>query len=57
VKQIANDTESILDYFEDVFGERARRPVVVAEPEWYLLSSKTHLISINLMIAISKRKY
>ena len=34
-RQIANDSESILDYFEDVFGERARRPVVVAEPEWY----------------------
>jgi hypothetical protein len=32
---IAYDSESILNYLGDVFGEMARSPVVVAQPTWY----------------------
>ena len=33
---IAYDSESILNYLGDVFGEMARSPVVVAQPTWYM---------------------
>jgi hypothetical protein len=42
---IAYDSESILDYLSDVFGERARKPVVVGEDEWYM---DQQLVSIRL---------
>ena len=41
----ANDTVSILDYLENLFGERVRVPVVVAKQEWYM---DQHLVSIRL---------
>nr|CAH0108971.1 unnamed protein product [Daphnia galeata] len=33
---MAYDSESILNYLGDVFGEMARSPVVVAQPTWYM---------------------
>jgi hypothetical protein len=42
----ANDSETILDYFQNVFGERVRQPVVFASNDWYydqkLVSIRVH---------------
>lgn len=32
----AFDTESILDYLEEMFGDQARSPVIVGEERWYM---------------------
>jgi hypothetical protein len=31
-----NDSENILDYFQQVFGQQARKPVVFASDNWYM---------------------
>ena len=33
---IANNSDSILNYFEETFREKVRGEVVVGKPEWYI---------------------
>ncbi len=47
----ANNSESILDYLEDVFGKPARNQVVVGEDSWYM---DQRMISIRITEWIAK---
>nr|CAH0110640.1 unnamed protein product [Daphnia galeata] len=42
---IANDSASILNYFEEIFGAQARRPIVVGQETWYM---DQQMVSIRL---------
>jgi hypothetical protein len=41
-----NDSQSIITYFEKMFGSRAKDPVIFGEPEWYI----NKIIMVNFII-------
>lgn len=43
---VAYDSESMLNYLEEVFGQQVRRPIIVGQEAWYM---DQRMISIRLV--------